>query len=800
MTITTNTKINYTNTEKIMKKNLQLAVLALALCCVTANAQTKRVGSKQPMLSNPTTTQAHNHNGTTETTATRKCGTETPHGEWESWTDEQIAEFEKKSVNHFNNNGKQMVQYTIPVVVHVIHSGVAPGTGNNISAAQIQDQINILNADMLGTGLNSSLTPSYFAGLKANCEITFCLATKTPTGGTMAEPGIDRVAAASIGVSTGPLTQGTIDGTVKPATIWDPTRYCNMWVCSLSGGLLGYATFPVGTGLTCLSPGESATNSGVVMGHNYFGSIGTAAASAPYHKGRTTTHEIGHWLGLRHINGDGNCTASDCVTDTPPQEALHGGCPSSASPYHVTNCPGNSPNGEMFMNFMDYTDDLCMYMFTAGQKARIQQTMANGTYRNMLNASSATLCVLTATAPTASISIAATGCVGSAITTTNNSTGVPTPTYLWSTNPAGATFNPNNTATAPTITFPSANVYTVTCVATNSLGNSSNTKTISITACAAVCKDTLTNVQSTATLNLATAGSDTATPGCSPKAGYILGSNCYQDLEKAEYFTQSMYAAIPTPKITDVIVLFYKDGTRGTGGTASIPVSCKLYNGTMATGPSATTTPIATSASNLGAITAVTATNQVTYCGDPSIIFTNPIIRPFKFNFPTSPNAPATNGFFASVTCPTTSGDTIVILSDNNLAVGTNWELWSGGCGSNCWKNLSTAWGGFDASMAILPIISCSATAVGESEFAANINLMPNPTNGQFNIVTTLSSVKNIHLTVTNALGQQITTAELSNVTNGVFTVDLSAYNNGVYFVTLESKGEKVVKRLILSK
>jgi hypothetical protein len=782
-----------------MKKNLQLTALAFALCCLGLNAQNRTVGSNQPMMSNGGNN--HQHNSKTEA-PTRNCSTEIPHGEWESWSPEKIKAAENESVEFMNNymkGSKQMVVYNVPIVFHIVHGGTAVGSGINISQAQILSQFTILNNDFKSAGVNSGLCPSYFLPLKADAEINFCLATRNPTGGVLAEPGIDRRSYTSITGLAAPgsgYATGTIDATIKPNTIWDPTRYCNIWVTQLQGGLLGYATFPIGTTLTGITGNGSATTDGVVCGHNYIGNMGTAS-SPPFNGGRTLVHELGHWLGLRHINGDGGCTASDFVSDTPAQEALHGGCPSSASPYHTTNCSGNTPNGEMFMNYMDYTDDACMYMWSAGQKARIQQCMVQGTYRSQLSTSASTLCTLSATVPTASISIASSGCVGAPITTTNSSSGTPAPTYVWSTNPAGATFNPNNTATAPTITFPSANVYTVTCVATNSLGNNSNSKVISITACAAVCKDTITNVQSTATLNLATAGSDTATPGCSPRAGYIFGSNCYDDLEKAEYFTQSMYATIATPKITDVIVIFFKDGTRGTGGNNSTPVNLKLYNGTMASGPTGTTSPIATSTANIGAILAAAGTTSVNYCGQPGIVYTNPILRPYKYNFPTNPNAPATNGFFASVTCPTASGDTIVVMSDNTLTTGTNWELWS----PNGWYNISPTWGGFDASMAILPIISCSiTTGIAESELAANVNLMPNPTTGVFNIVTTLPNVKDIHLTVTNAIGQQITEADLVSVSSGVFTVDLSSYNNGVYFITLQSNGEKVVKRVVVSK
>ncbi len=453
---------------------------------------------------------------------------------------------------------------------------------------------------------------------------------------------------------------------------------------------------------------------------------------------------------------------------------------------------------------MDYTDDACMFMWSVDQKTRMQQAMVQGTYRNQLTARASILFTLSQAGPVSSFSVPSSACTGAAVSTTNTSTGVPTPTYSWSTVPsAGVTYNPNNTATAPMITFASAGAYTITCMATNSVGTNSSSQAISITTCAAVCKDTLKNCQNTATLNLATAGSDTATPGCSPKAGYIFGSNCYKDQEKAEFFAQSKYASIPTPKITSVIVLFYKNGTRGTGGNAATPVNLKLYTGDMTTGPTATATPIATSTANIGAILATPATNSVSYCGAP-VTYSPNIIIPYKYNFPTNPAAPATTGFFASVTLPTTSGDTAVVFSDNTVATGTNWENWSSSfCTTTCWGNVAPTWGGFNASMAILPIISCSITPLGvnESVLASNVNIMPNPTTGQFNVVTTLPSGKDITLIVTNSMGQLITKAELVNATNGVYTVDLSSFNNGVYFVTLQTTdGDRVVKRVILAK
>lgn len=791
MTITTNT--NY------MKKNLQLTALALALCCFGVNAQTGRVVAGKNGINTTTSTKGTNaHGNHTDATPTRKCGTEIPHGEWDNWTAEQIEIANKVNFTKIqpNGNAKEMAVYTIPVIFHIIHGGTAVGSGINISQAQINDQLTILNNDYKSAGLNNTNCPAAFAPVKADCQITFCLATKNPTGGILAEPGIDRRAYTSITGLAAPgagYSQATCDGTIKPNTIWDPIRYFNVWVTALGGGLLGYATFPVGTSITCITGSETNQTSGVVCGSQYIGSIGSATTAAPYNKGRTLVHEAGHWLGLRHINGDATC-GNDCCNDTPTQDALHGGCPTF--PYHTTQCTGNTPNGEMFMNYMDYTDDACMYMFTLDQKARMQQCMVQGTYRNQLTTSAATLCVLTATAPSANFSTASTACVGSAITTTNNSTGIPTPTYSWSAAPASVTFAPSNTNATPSITFGSTGNYVITLVATNSLGANSYTQSVSVSTCAAVCTASITNVQTTATLNLATAGSDTTTPGCSPKAGYIFGSNCYQDREKAEFFAQSMYASIATPKIKSVMVLFFKNGTQGTGGAAATPVNLKLYNGTMAGGPTGTTSPIGTATANLGLITATTPTTSVSYCGAP-VVFASPIIIPYKYTFAVPPNAPATNGFFASVTTPTTAGDTAVILSDNTLTTGTNWENWT----PSGWYNVSPTWGGFDAAMAIIPEITCLSTGlINESVLAQNVTLMPNPTSGQVNIAMTLPNATDITLTVTNALGQVITKAEIAGVTNNYYTIDLSSYNNGVYFIELQGKDEKVVKRVILNK
>lgn len=764
---------------------LKLPLIATALCLSYGlSAQTGKIALKNNAV------QIQNQDQDAKITK-RTCATAAPGAEWDAWFNKQVEDFKAA-----NQNGKaQMANYTIPVVVHVIHSGQSVGVGFNLSQAQIIDQINILNADFAGTGLNNGNAPAIFAPLKANCNITFCLAQKNPAGVTLAEPGIDRVNAVTNGWSTSNYTQAYTDGTIKPATIWDPTRYLNIWALDLGSSLLGYATFPAASGNTGLSgPFGTTTTDGVVILNVAIGSIGSAVSNAPYHKGRTTTHEVGHWLGLRHVWGDANC-GSDFCNDTPTSQTSNFGCPTH--PYKVGTCSGNT-TGEMFMNFMDYTDDLCMYMFTTDQRTRIQTTMANGTYRSQLTTSAATLCTIAPQTPTAVFSMATTGCVGSAVTVTNTTNGTPAPTFVWSSIPAtGVSFTPNNTASAPSINFTTPGTYSISVAATNSLGTNAVGHSIVISNCTAVCLDTITNVSPTGTLLVGAAGSDTATPGCSPKAGYIMGSNCYKDKEKAEYFPVSMYSSIVSPQIKSVIVLFYKDGTKGTGGAAATPVNLKLYNGTMAGGPTGTTTPFATVNANIGNILAVTATNQVTYVGSQPIVYTNPIIRPYRYVLASPVNAPATNGFFASITLPTAAGDTAVIMDDASVTTGTNWELWS----TNAWYNLSTAWTGYDASMAILPEMQCGVTGINKnSVLDANVSLHPNPSNGLVNIIATLPNAQNLDITVHNSIGQLVSSTKHTGVTSNVFSMDLSGYANGVYIVTINNGEEKIVKRLILSK
>jgi hypothetical protein len=256
--------------------------------------------------------------------------------------------------NNFIAQGGQLTDravINIPVVVHVVYNT----TAENISDAQIMSQINILNADFRKLNADASLIPSAFAGVAADAEIQFCLASVDPNGN--ATNGIVRKSTTKTSFTTNDYVKYSSQG---GSDAWPAGSYLNLWVCDLGTSLLGYAQFP----------GGAAATDGVVCAYTAFGNTGTA--TAPFNKGRTATHEVGHWLNLRHIWGDATC-GTDQVSDTPTHNTANYGCPTYP---HLSTCTGTPT--EMTMNYMDYTDDACMYMFTAGQKARMGALFASG--------------------------------------------------------------------------------------------------------------------------------------------------------------------------------------------------------------------------------------------------------------------------------------------------------------------------------------------------------------------------------------------------------------------------------------
>ena len=242
----------------------------------------------------------------------------------------------------------------ITVVVHVLHRTAA----ENISDAQIQSQIDVLNADFRARNADLDKVPAPFAPRVGDALVEFALATEDPDG--RKSNGITRTRTRRTAFD-GDIAR--LDEEIKVtsgALAWPAGRYLNMWVCTLGSGLLGYAQFP----------GGPAARDGVVILNTAFGATGSV--QDPFDLGRTATHEVGHWLNLLHIWGDDDlgCRGSDSVADTPNQAGSNVGCPQ----FPRLSCK-NGPHGDMFMNYMDYTDDACMFLFSRGQVARMHAAL-----------------------------------------------------------------------------------------------------------------------------------------------------------------------------------------------------------------------------------------------------------------------------------------------------------------------------------------------------------------------------------------------------------------------------------------
>ena len=237
------------------------------------------------------------------------------------------------------------ITVTIPVVVHVLYSTAS----ENISDAQIASQIAVLNEDYHKLNADYSKTPSAFAGLVADVGIQFVLAKRDPSGN--ATTGIERK-------SSSTTSWGTADNIKKTSTgglnAWDASKYLNLWVGTIGGGILGYAQFP----------GGAAATDGVVISPVYFGRTGTV--TSPYNLGPHSQPRSGPLAEPEpHLGAMITGPAPAPTTwPTPPTKARS----TTASPLSRRCRCSNGPNGDMFMNYMDYVDDNAMFMFSTGQK------------------------------------------------------------------------------------------------------------------------------------------------------------------------------------------------------------------------------------------------------------------------------------------------------------------------------------------------------------------------------------------------------------------------------------------------
>jgi Pregnancy-associated plasma protein-A/Secretion system C-terminal sorting domain len=287
--------------------------------------------------------------------AQRNCTTQ-------DYLSEHFVLQDKKSPSNFNRLPPRDTFpneiITIPVVVHVLYKTKE----QDVNMEQVLSQLEVLNKDYRQLNTDKSIVPDVFKTSAADSRIMFCLAKVDPDG--RATSGIDRK-------YTDKDYFMADDGMKFAASggrnAWDPERYLNIWVCRLFSRTIGYAT----------PPGGEPAKDGVVISYDVFGTKGYLRSD--FKKGRTATHEIAHWLGLKHIWGDDYC-GDDGIDDTPRQKSYNFNCPSFP---RATNCSPDA-NGDMFMNFMDLTSDACMNMFTRGQKNKMRSNFALNGARNSI--------------------------------------------------------------------------------------------------------------------------------------------------------------------------------------------------------------------------------------------------------------------------------------------------------------------------------------------------------------------------------------------------------------------------------
>ena len=255
-----------------------------------------------------------------------------------------------------NQSKSLQSQIQIPVVIHVVYNT----DEENISDELIYSQLAVLNEDYSFSNADRTLIPTPFQSFAANSEISFCLASTDPQGNWTV--GITRTFTNKAEFSNDDQMKSAANGGADP---WPSNKYLNIWICDLASGILGYT----------YQPGANPDVDGVVIDCKHFGKNGSLGGN--YNLGRTTTHEIGHYLNLYHPWGpegsNASCLNDDLVDDTPLSPGPNYNCP--LFPNHVTSMCSNTPYGDMFMNFMDYTYDNCMYFFTLGQKERMWATL-----------------------------------------------------------------------------------------------------------------------------------------------------------------------------------------------------------------------------------------------------------------------------------------------------------------------------------------------------------------------------------------------------------------------------------------
>jgi hypothetical protein len=657
----------------------------------------------------------------------------------------QIQAWVRENGDRFRTAGGTI---TIPVVVHVVYRTAV----QNISDAQVMSQIDVLNEDYGATNADITSVPAAWTSLATPSGIQFCLASRDPQGNPTT--GIRRVQTTVTSFSQNDAVKFTAQG---GDDIWDRNSYLNFWVCNLGGGLLGYSQFP-GTG--------AANTDGIVIGYNFFGRVGTL--SAPYNKGRTATHEVGHWFNLRHIWGDdgGSCSGSDQVADTPNQAAENYGCPNFPK---TDACQPASP-GVMFMNYMDYTDDACMYFFTTGQSTRMNAALS-GT-RSAIMSSQGCVPVILPNDDASVDAIAApsgTYCTDqitpsftlknygantlTSVTINWQIDGGTAQTQAWTGSLASLT---STTVTLPVQTVPSGN-HTITIFTSAPNGNTDGQPS----------NDSKTNNFSIATTGQAVPFSYNFTSTTWPPAGWTLNNS--DNSYTWEHSANAGYNGNGSVWINnydyqdrgqvDEFLLPSVNLSGLSGADLTFDLSYVLYS------PSGYSDTLKVYVSTDCGVTWSMVYNKA---GQQLTTVT-----PYYLQSAFTPSSPG-QWRNETVSLGSAVGNSGVIVKFVNV---TDYE-------NNLFiDNIN---------------IQAGAVAIDESVLANAVTTYPNPTEGAFTVKVSLPNTSDLTMSVYNTVGQKVAGRSFAAFSTGTMEFDLSGQAAGVYFLRVEAEGKTIVKKIAI--
>ncbi len=623
----------------------------------------------------------------------------------------------------------------IPIAVHYQNLNMNTADQQCLIDLAIE-QINILNEDYSGTNADIStwqgVQPTYFPGIN-NGEgcVEFRLAIANhPTNS---------------GLQNGEyaITFNQSSGDNAPG--WN--NYINIFVRDAGGGILGYS--PLG--------GQGNTDGVVITPTAFSRGSGCAGAGggsvipqAPYNLGRTLTHELGHFLNLRHVWGNnGGCNDDDLVNDTPVSNAPNYGCTQNG----FQSCQSN----DLHMNYMDYSNDACMYMFTEGQITRMENYI-NNNLQNVVNNSD--VFDFTPTAPVASYEASdVDGCAPFVATFADNSTNAPT---SWSWSFPGGQPASSTSEIPPSVTYENPGTYNITLVVTNAEGTNTYESSVTVAECTDVNCLQIDNMNG----GFATLIEAVDSNG-DPQGGYVGGHNNFNDLAKAEFFDN--YGTSTT--INNVAFDF---GLANGSGDMEF-VIWRDNNGAPGTVIASQMVPVSTIANNveLGTMTYVDFGGSNTITGD----------------------------FFVGFKLNTSSTVAINSNSDGDTNPTTAYEQWEDGTWYpfNDYTNSGTTWE-LDISLAIYPTV-CNGqdTKVEDLLGITGANAYPNPVSNTFNLELSSDRAKDLNVDIYNALGQKVMELGTLSVMGDVNeSYDVSTLAPGTYFarITDESNASFTMKFL----